>query len=46
MENMKKHAYVKRTQKITQCLLNYKLFKKLKEDNLQLRNHKDLWHSK
>jgi hypothetical protein len=30
--------YVKRTQKITQCLLNYKLFKKLKEDNLQLRN--------
>jgi hypothetical protein len=29
-----KKRYVKRTQKITQCLLNYKLFKKLKEDNL------------
>jgi hypothetical protein len=29
---MEKHeeTYVKRTQKITQCLLNYKLFKKLK----------------
>jgi hypothetical protein len=37
---MEKHeeTYVKRTQKITQCLLNYKLFKKLNEDNLQLQN--------
>jgi hypothetical protein len=38
MEKHEETRYVKRTQKITQCLLNYKLFKKLKEDNLQLRN--------
>jgi hypothetical protein len=30
MEKHEETRYVKRTQKITQCLLNYKLFKKLK----------------
>jgi hypothetical protein len=29
--------YVKRTQKITQCLLNYNLFKKLNGDSLPLQ---------
>jgi hypothetical protein len=38
MEKHEETRYVKRTQKITQCLLNYKLFKKLNEDNLQLQN--------
>jgi hypothetical protein len=35
MEKHEETRYVKRTQKITQCLLNYKL---LKRDNLQLQN--------
>jgi hypothetical protein len=30
MEKHEETRYVKRTQKITQCLLNYKLFKKLR----------------
>jgi hypothetical protein len=38
MEKHEETHYVKRTQKIIQCLLNYKLFKKLNEDNLQLQN--------
>jgi hypothetical protein len=31
---MKKHAMLSELKKITQCLLNYKLFKKLNEDKL------------
>jgi hypothetical protein len=38
--------YVKRNSKDYSMSLNYKLFKKLNEDNLQLQNPKDLWHSK
>jgi hypothetical protein len=37
MEKHEETRYVKRTQKITQCLLNYKLFKKLK-GQLKLQN--------
>jgi hypothetical protein len=38
MEKHEETRYVKRTQKDYSMSLNYKLFKKLKEDNLQLRN--------
>jgi hypothetical protein len=38
MEKHEETCYEADSKKIIQCLLNYKLFKKLNEDNLQLQN--------